>query len=67
MKFLVHQRMMLGAVIGPVASVFGPVVPKLTLFLVSEPVETYVHEFGVIGNDGVVCDPTSGGVVGSER
>ena len=57
--------MILGAVVGKIHVVKGPVEAKLSLgFVAAEPPESHVKGFDVLGNNGFVDDTSSGGVVG---
>ena len=49
--------MVLGAVVGQFGGTWSPIVAELILRIAAaDPVETYVHQLGASGNDGVVCE-----------
>ena len=49
---VVHRRVVLGAVVGPIVGAFVPVVPELVFrFPALEPVQSYVHHLDLFCND----------------
>ena len=63
-KLMIEGRMVLGAVVGPVEVSGGPVESELTLGITApEPVKTYIHQLGLLGDDGFVCDSNGSGIV----
>ena len=62
---MVHRWMVLGPVIRFVGRARPPVISELALGVAAaEPVETHVHRPEGLGEDYVVEDPVSGGIVG---
>ena len=56
--------MVLSAVVSPVEVAGGPVEPELTLGVTApEPVKTHIHQLGLLGDDGFVCDSDGSGIV----
>ena len=54
---MIEGRMVLGDVVGPVEVSGGPVELELTLGVTApEPVKTHIHQLGLLGDDGFVCD-----------
>ena len=52
---------MFGAVIRHIGNYRIPIVTKLIMrILTAEPVEAHFHGIGAFGNDGIICDPSSG-------
>ena len=62
--FIVEQRMILGAVVGKICAAGGSVEAELALgFVAAEPPESHVHGLDIFGNNGIVGDSNSSGVV----
>ena len=63
--FVVAIRVMFGAIFHHVGGAWSTVAMLLSLiFMTTDPTEAYGHEFNVVGDDGVVHEPSSCGAVG---
>ena len=64
MRFMVNRWIMFGTVVAQVGSAWGPLVSELALkFPASELAKAHAHRLGVYGDNDVVRDPISGGVI----
>ena len=64
-SFVLDIWVVFGAVIHHVGGAWSPVIMLLTLrFVATEPVKAHVHGFNMLGDNGVVSEPVSCGVVG---
>ena len=68
MRLVIHGWIVIGALVGQVLGTRIPIVVELILVLIAaEPVETHVHQLGVSGHYGVVCDTSCHQIIGLER
>ena len=57
---MIEERMVLGAVVGPVEVAGGPVEPELTLGVTApEPVKTHIHDLVCLGTMVLFVTPTA--------
>ena len=68
MSFMVGIRVVFSVVIGPVFRAGVPIVSKLILgFTAAKPPKSHVHHFASLGNNSVVGNSCSSGVVSLDR